>query len=334
MAHDRPNDPSALEAQDAAATEVAESPKDLPAVDATALPAPVSEHPGDESPGDDPSAETGVQAPSLADLRTGMQLAGKVVNVTSLGAFVDVGVDRDGLVHSSEIRKAGRDGKINVGDEIQVWVANVDRRANRLGLSLEQKTSLRHISPGMVLNGRVMRVTKFGAFVDVGAVIDGLIHADEIRRENQQGKLEPGQELQVFVRNVNRKNRRLSLGLGQKTPLDSIRVGEELSGRVTRLTDFGAFVDIGAAVDGLVHVSELPQAGAPADFLSVGEETSVRVQSVDLRRRRISLSMRGVRQATAPSETQETEHFPTAMEIALREAQERTRQKKRGRRLS
>ena len=331
MAHDRINDSSAPEAQEAAATEVADSPNDLPAADAAALPAPAGVQPRDETPGDGLSVEPEVQTPSLANLRPGMQLAGKVVNVTSLGAFVDVGVGRDGLVHSSEIRKSERDGKISVGDEIQVWVAKVDRKANRLGLSLEQKTSLRRISPGMILNGRVMRVTKFGAFVDVGAVIDGLIHADELHREKQQGKLEPGQELQVFVRSVNRKNRRLSLGLGKKTPLDGINVGEELSGRVTRLTDFGAFVDIGATVDGLVHVSELPQAGVPADFLSVGEETRVRVQSVDLKRRRISLSMRRVRQTHVPPAMQETERFPTAMEIALLKAQERARQKKRRR---
>jgi ribosomal protein S1 len=140
--------------------------------------------------------------------------------------------------------------------------------------------------------------------------------------------------LQVFVRSVNRKTRRLGLGLGKKTPLDGIKVGEELSGRVTRLADFGAFVDIGAVVDGLVHVSELPQAGTPADYLSAGEEIRVRVQSVDLKRRRISLSMRRVRQNHVPSVMKETEHFPTAMEIALREAQERTRQKKGGRRAS
>ena len=334
MAHDRLNEPSATEAQEDATTVVADSQEDLAAADSAALPAPAGEQAGDSSPCDSPTAEPEVHAPSLAGLRPGMQLTGKVVNVTSLGAFVDVGVGRDGLVHSSEIHKSGRDGKINVGDEIQVWVANVDLKANRLGLSLEQKTPLRRINPGMALNGRVMRVTKFGAFVDIGAVIDGLIHANEIRREHQQGKLEPGQELEVFVRSVNRKTRRLSLGLGKKTPLDGIKVGEELSGRVTRLADFGAFVDIGAAVDGLVHVSELPQAGAPADHLSVGEEIRVRVQSVDLKRRRISLSMRRVRQTDVPSVLEETEHFPTAMEIALQEAQERAQQERRRRRVS
>lgn len=270
-------------------------------------------------------AEVDEQPLTISDLRSGMQLAGKVVNVTSLGAFVDVGVDRDGLAHISEIQKVGKEGQIRKGDEIQVWVLNADRKTNRLSLSLEQKIPLRQLKAGMALKGRIVRLTKFGAFVDVGAVSDGLVHADEISRQNQENKLKVGQELQVFVQSVNRKSKRLSLGLGQRTSLGDIRTGTEIDGRVTRLAEFGAFVDIGADIDGLVHVSEFPGGGSPADVLSVGEKARVRVQSVDQERRRISLSMKGMRQPGFEPVEQETEHFPTSMEIALREAQERSR---------
>lgn len=277
-------------------------------------------------------AEVEEQPLTLADLRAGMELSGKVVNVMTLGAFVDVGVDRDGLLHISEIQRAGQEDKIKKGDEIQVWVLNTDQRANRLSLSLEKKMSLRQLKSGMTLNARVVRLTKFGAFVDVGAVVDGLVHADEISRNNQEGKLKVGQEIQVFVRNVNRESKRLSLGLGARTSLADIKAGTELDGRVARLTEFGAFLDIGCVVDGLLHVSEMTGGGSPADVLSVGETTQVRVQSVDLERRRISLTMKGIRQPGFEPVEQETEHFPTAMEIALQEAEERAQKKKRGRR--
>jgi len=251
-----------------------------------------------------------------------------VVNVTRLGAFVDVGVGRDGLLHTSEIQKAGRSAEIKRGDEIQVWVLNADQKANRLSLSLDQRTTLRKLTPGMSLKGRIVRLTKFGAFVDVGAVVDGLVHSDEIRRAGEEGKLEPGQEVEVFVRSVNRKSRRLGLGLGRRTPLADIKPGDELDGRIMRLAAFGAFVDIGAEIDGLIHVSELPGGGTPADVLSVGEETRVRVQSVDRERRRIGLSMKRISRMDYHDATEETQHFPTAMEIALLEAQERANRKK------
>lgn len=298
----------------------------------TEPPATTEEQPPTEPIAVETSAEVKEPTLTLADLRAGTQLSGKVVNVMALGAFVDVGVDRDGLIHISELQRAGQENKIKRGDEIQVWVLNADQRANRLSLSLEKKMSLGQLKSGMTLNARVVRLTKFGAFVNVGAVVDGLVHADEISRNNQEGKLKVGQEIQVFVRNVNRKSKRLSLGLGARTALADIREGTELNGRVARLTEFGAFMDIGCVVDGLLHVSQMPNGGPPSDVLSPGETTKVRVQSVDLERRRISLTMKGIRQSGFELVEEETEHFPTAMEIALQEAEERAQKKKRGRR--
>jgi len=333
MTVDQPNeDISLLEVEPETTTEVPSPSEAKPPENSTEPPATAEEQSRTETIAVETSAEVKEHPPTLADLRAGMQLAGKVVNVMTLGAFVDVGVDRDGLVHISEIQRAGQENKIKKGDEIQVWVLNADQRANRLSLSLEKKTSLKQLRSGMTLNARVVRLTKFGAFVDVGAVVDGLVHADEISRHNQEGKLKVGQEIQVFVRNVNRKSKRLSLGLGARTPLADIKAGTELDGRVVRLTEFGAFMDIGCVVDGLLHVSQMPGGGPPSNVLSPGETTRVRVQSVDLERRRISLTMKGIRQPGFEPVEQETEHFPTAMEIALQEAEERARKKKRGRR--
>jgi len=331
MTADQPNEEAPFQEAEAQTTTEAPPPEAKSPADIAEPPPTTEKQPLTETVTTETPAEVKEKPLTLADLRSGMQLSGKVVNVTRLGAFVNVGVGRDGLVHISEIQRVGQEGKITTGDEIQVWVLNADRSANRLSLSLEQKTSLRRLRPGMALKGHVARVTKFGAFVDVGAVVDGLIHTSEISRHNQEGKLKAGQELQVFVQSVNRKNGRLSLGLGKRTSLDDIRVGTEVNGRVTRLADFGAFVDIGAVVDGLLHVSELPGGGPPAEVLSAGETTRVRVQSVDQERRRISLSMKGIRQPGFEAVEQETESFPTAMEIALQEAEERAQQKKRRR---
>jgi len=333
MTVDQPNEEIPLQAVETGiATEVPSPSEAKPPEKSTDPPATAEARSPTETIAVETPAEVKESRPTLADLRAGMQLSGKVVNVMALGAFVDVGVDRDGLIHISEIQKAGQENKIKTGDEIQVWVLNADQRANRLSLSLEKKMSLRQLKSGMTLNARVVRLTKFGAFVDVGAVVDGLVHADEISRNNQEGKLKVGQEIQVFVRNVNRKSKRLSLGLGARTSLADIKEGTELDGRVARLTKFGAFMDIGCVVDGLLHVSQMPGGGPPSDVLSPGETTRVRVESVDLERRRISLTMKGIRQSRFEPVEQETEHFPTAMEIALQEAKERAQKKKRRRR--
>ena len=336
MTADHPNEEAAsLKLQTRTTTEDPPPPETQPpedGKDSAESPSSVEEQSLTEPVSVEASAEAEKRPLTLADLRPGMKLSGKVVNITPLGAFVSVDVERDGLVHMSEIQKAKREGKIKNGDEIEVWVLKADRKANRLSLGLEEKTPLKQLKPGMTLRGRIVRLTKFGAFVDVGAVTDGLLHSDEIRRENQEGKLKVGQEIQVSVRSVNRKSRRLSLGLGQRTPLGDIKAGAEIDGRITRLAEFGAFVDIGATVDGLVHVSELPGGGSPADVLSVGQRSRVRVRSVDQERRRISLTMKGMRQLPSAQMPAETEHFPTSMEIALREAEEHARQKRRGRR--
>ena len=205
---------------------------------------------------------------------------------------------------------------------------------------------LEDLKPGMRLEGKVIRVLKFGAFVDVGVGQDGLVHISELEKEGLQHQISSGQELAVWVQHVDLDSRRLSLGLRQRIALRDLQVGSVMGGRVVRIEKFGAFVDIGATTDGLVHVSKYPGhlSNETADALKVGEDAKVKIESVDMNKRRISLTMRDLepkpprRRAARPPRQREKrdapvkkvayedseEILPTAMQIALDKAYGKT----------
>ena len=217
---------------------------------------------------------------------------------------------------------------------------------------------LEDLQPGMRLQGKIVNVVKFGAFVDVGVGQDGLVHISELEKEGLQNQVKRGQKLDVWVQNVKLESRRLSLALRRRTALRDLPVGSRVDGRIVRIEKFGAFVDIGAVTDGLVHVSKFPleHASGPADAPKVGDEARVWIESVDVKKRRISLSMReqASRQGSTrepkqaprpvrrgaprqrrrkPSTTKpfayedQTPSLPTAMQVALEEAFEQVGEK-------
>jgi small subunit ribosomal protein S1 len=118
-------------------------------------------------------------------LSRGMKLTGKVTNVTKFGAFVDIGVGRDGLVHISELGGQSGDrgsGTIGIGDEVMVWIKDLDRKRNRISLTLREPTQrkLKDLEPGMVIEGEITRLVPYGAFVDIGLRRDGMVHVTEM----------------------------------------------------------------------------------------------------------------------------------------------------------
>lgn len=178
--------------------------------------------------------------------------------------------------------------------------------------------------PGQKLAGRVTRIELFGAFVDVGAPFEGLIHISRIKQggiARVQEALQVDMPVEVWVERFDPPSRRLELTMIRPVELkwQQIEPGLTTMGRVTRVERFGAFVDIGAERPGLVHVSEMDDeyVSDPGQRVKAGDEVEVSVLEVDRRKKQIRLTMKV--QAVVPQD-EEQEHFPTAMEVKLREA--------------
>ncbi len=189
-------------------------------------------------------------------------------------------------------------------------------------------TSIHELEPKMKLRGKVARIELYGAFVDVGVEVNGLVHISQLSSERVnrvEEVVEEGDEVTVWVASVDAKAKRISLTMVEPPAVswDEVRAGQVYTGQVKRLERFGAFVDIGLTRDGLVHVSELTSGYIqhPSDVVKVGEEVQVKILKVDRRRRRLELSIKALDEVVLEEAAFEEEELPTAMEIALREAQ-------------
>jgi small subunit ribosomal protein S1 len=208
-----------------------------------------------------------------------------------------------------------------VNQEIPLKVIEVDRERNRLVLSERSATQewrkaqkqrlLTELQPGDVITGRVNQLTNFGAFIDLGGA-DGLAHISELswqRVNHPREVLQPGQEVKVVVVEIDRERERIGLSIRQlqANPWDTIdqrySLGQLVSGPVTNVTPFGAFVQVEEAVEGLIHASELdvdPQA-QPRDLLQPGQQVTAKIISLDKQRQRMGLSLRRVTSESAPA---------------------------------
>jgi small subunit ribosomal protein S1 len=270
---------------------------------------------------------------SLSEITTGQKLEGRVKKVMLSGAIVDVGAPVDGLLHISDLGQRGAtrtSDMLSEGQEVTAWVKRVDLTGGRLSLTLVEPPTYtwNDLEPGLKTDGKVVHLEKFGAFVDIGAETDGLVHVSEMgtgRVGQPSDVVSKGDVITVWVKEVDRKSRRISLTMKEPPEVDirTLKPDTMLTGRVVRLESFGAFVDIGAGRDGMIHVTEMGRGyvGSPSEIVSVGDEVQVRVLEVDARRGRISLSMKDL-----PTDDylvdEEEEELPSSMELALRSAME------------
>jgi small subunit ribosomal protein S1 len=201
------------------------------------------------------------------------------------------------------------------GQTLSLVVIEVDQRRRRLVLS-ERKANharreqlLQELTEGEVRTGTVSNLVDFGAFVDLGG-IDGLIHISELdwsHVDHPRDVLSVGEQVEVYVLDVDRERERIALSRKRLLPdpwyviTDELEVGHVVEGTVTSLTDFGAFVDVGRGIEGLVHISEMPAGRATLESLREGDQVSVRVLEFDHDKRHIALSMRGVASSIAES---------------------------------
>ncbi len=198
-------------------------------------------------------------------------------------------------------------------------------------------TQLADLKPKMRLEGKVTKIEMFGAFIDVGVGVPGLVHISMLRQghvNRVEDAVQEGQTVEVWVHRVEPAAGRLELTMIRPLLVEwkELKPGLRLKGEVARLEKFGAFVDIGAEKAGLVHVSEMSSGyvGNPADVVKVGDEIDVTVLDVDRKKRQIRLSMKVPEvEAVEEPEAEAEAPPPTAMELALRQAMEKTGAAKR-----
>ncbi|MDP6793094.1 MAG: S1 RNA-binding domain-containing protein [Anaerolineales bacterium] len=191
-----------------------------------------------------------------------------------------------------------------------------------------QPDNLAALRPKMRLHGTVSSIEIFGILVDVGVGRDALVHISELNvkgNENSGNNFEIGQSITVWVKQVEKKAKRVTLTLQEPPAVDwqELKPGQVYSGKVIRIEKFGAFVDIGAELSGLVHVREITtgRVAHPDEVVTLDEEVEVQVIGVNRRKRQIDLSMRALEQQ-AVDDGEDEEPPPTAMELALRAAME------------
>jgi len=244
----------------------------------------------------------------------GAKAQGRVVSLTNYGAFVELEPGVEGLVHVSEMswtRRVRHPSKlVNVGDMVDVMVLDVNKATKRISLGMKQveadpwATIEERYKPGERVEGKVRNLTDFGAFVELEPGVDGLLHISDMSWTRNIGHpseiLKKGQSVDTQVLNVDRDNKRISLGLKQiqPDPWESVSqrypMGSRVTGKIVRLTDFGAFVELEPGVDGLLHVSQMSSRpiASPSDLVNVGDELTLMVIRVDPNERRIGLSLK------------------------------------------
>jgi small subunit ribosomal protein S1 len=246
----------------------------------------------------------------------GARMSGKVVSLTDYGAFIELEAGVEGLIHVSEMswsKRVKHPSKIlNVGDNVDAMVLGVDPAARRISLGLKQVESnpwheLTEKYPvGTRIKGKVRNLTEFGAFVEVEEDIDGLIHISDMswskRVKHPSEVLKKGDVVEAMVLSIDAENQRLSLGLKQLATdiwddfFSRHKVGDTIEGKVTRMTNFGAFVELDEGIEGLIHVSEFDDShGGEKIELQVGNSYQMKIIKLSPSERKIGLSIRALK---------------------------------------
>jgi small subunit ribosomal protein S1 len=250
---------------------------------------------------------------TLEHLSEGATVVGTVKNLTEYGAFIDLG-GIDGLLHVTDMsygRITHPSEMLQVGQDVAVKVLKFDRAKERVSLGIKQlepdpwDTVLERYPVDSRVIGRVVNVTDYGAFVELEAGVEGLIHISEMtwsRRMKHPSKVvKAGDRVEAVVLEVHSKDRRISLGLKQLEPnpwttIDSrYSVGSVVEGRVRNMTDFGAFIEIEEGIDGLVHVSDLSwtkRVKHPSEILKKGMIVQAVILNIDSSSHRLSLGIK------------------------------------------
>jgi small subunit ribosomal protein S1 len=246
----------------------------------------------------------------------GQKADGKVTSITDYGAFVELEEGIEGLIHISEMswdKKIKHPSKIvGIGDNIQAVVLEIDKESRKISLGLKQtepnpwEKIAKKYEVGQIIEGKVRNITNFGAFVAIEEGIDGLIHVSDIsytKRINHPSEvLKKGDVVKARILNIDPENQQISLGLKQLASaawdefFESHKVGDIINGKVTRITTFGAFVEVASDVEGLIHISEIniKKVEKPEDILTEGSEYTMKIINLDREEKKIGLSIKAI----------------------------------------
>jgi small subunit ribosomal protein S1 len=243
----------------------------------------------------------------------GTRVMGEVVNVMSYGAFVKLEEGIEGLVHISEMSWTKRINHpselVQIGDKIEVVVLGINKEKQEISLGMKQTQTnpwdqvAGKYPPGTMIEGTVRNLTNYGAFIEIEEGIDGLLHISDMSWTRKIGHpnevLEKGQRVSCQVLNVDQERKRIALGLKQlrEDPWETDIPGryepsDVVKGKVTKLTNFGVFVELEPGLEGLLHISELAdhKVDSPEEVVKVGDEIEVKILRVDRGERKIGLS--------------------------------------------
>jgi small subunit ribosomal protein S1 len=255
----------------------------------------------------------GVSQAHFEAMKEGDILAGTVRTLMPYGAFIDLG-GVDGLLHVSDIahsRVSKPEDVLTVGQELQVKILKIDPETKKISLGLKQlqaepwTTAPDRLVTGQRITGTITRLADFGAFVEIEPGVEGLIHISEMsygkKLRHPSDILKQGDRVDAVILGIKPEERRISLGLKQTLidPWTEVQkkypVGSQISGPVTKLMNFGAFVEIEPGIEGLVHISEITaerRLNHPSDVLRAGQVVKAQILAIDPEKRQIKLSMK------------------------------------------
>ena len=264
----------------------------------------------------------------------GSKIKGQVVNIMSYGAFVKLETGIEGLVHISEMswtRRINHPSEVvAIGDSVEAIVLNINKDKEEISLSVKQVelnpwTNIEEkYQPGHKIKGRVRNLTNYGAFIEIDEGIDGLLHISDMswskKVTHPSEIIKKGDKIEVEILSVDKEKKRVSLGIKQLTEdpwkkeiPEKYSVGDIVKGKVTKMTDFGAFIDMGNGLEGLLHISEVSSEKIKnlEKILSIGQELDVKIVKIEPEARKIGLSLKGTgkapEQEAKPQETQPQE---------------------------
>lgn len=246
----------------------------------------------------------------------GTQIRGKVVNILPYGAFIELEPGVEGLVHISELSWTKRvthpSELLKVGDEVEVIVLNLDKDAKKISLGMKQtqdnpwSSVASKYGIGDRVKGTVRNLTDYGAFIELEPGVDGLVHISDISWTHKVNRpsdvLKKGDQIDVMVLSIDQEAQKISLGMKQLTddPWDDLTkgllTGLPVSGKITRVVNFGLFVELENGLEGLVHVSEIGGVATTQDLeknYAIGSQIQVSILNVDHEARKIALSCKG-----------------------------------------
>ena len=242
---------------------------------------------------------------SIKDFKVSDKVLGKVHNIASYGAFIDLGIGKDGFLHNSCLnkeRKGTCEEILKVSDMIECYIMAVDTKKEKIDLSLIDPSlykTIKDFKPNTEVDGVISNVTNYGAFVDLGIDEQGLIYIENLSKDrvlDPKSIVKIGDKVHCYILNVDYDKKKIDLSLVNPKDvlkITDLKVGDEVLGKVRQIEAYGAFLDLGYGIDGLLHKSNMAKFGVsdPNEVVKLGDEIKCYIKEIDAKKNKIQLSL-------------------------------------------